>query len=226
MILKVFIILKTQYNDKAVNNMNFSFLKRLEAAHEQNSFAKFIRDSAKTSELFEILPQLRGLDQIPQDPRWHPEGDVWTHTLLVIENLPGNATFAMALAALFHDIGKASTTVLRETGRITAYGHENVSEKIAHEILDNLGADPQLKKEVLFLIRNHMIAHSKDAKAKTLRKLILEGGTELVNNLLLHGVADVAGGCRDFTECERLRHLFDNLIIQAECDNISCVLSD
>ncbi len=203
--------------------MNLSFLNQLQTAHEQGVFAKFIRAFAKTSELFEILPQLRGLDQIPQDPRWHPEGDVWTHTLLVIENLPQNATFAMALSALFHDIGKASTTVLRETGRITTYGHENVSKKMADEILDNLGADPQLKKEVLFLIRNHMIAHGKDTKAKTLRKLILEGGAELVNNLLLHGVADVAGGCRDFTECERLRHLFDHLITQLECDNISSV---
>lgn len=191
--------------------MNSNFLKQLYTSHIDGVFAIFIRNSAETGELFENMPALKDLDLVPQDPRWHPEGDVWTHTLLVIENLPKSATFAMALSALLHDVGKASTTVLHETGRITAHGHENVSKKIAHGILDDLGADPQLKRDVLFLIHKHMLAHSKDTKAKTLRKLVLEGGVELVDNLLLHGVADVAAGCRDFTECERVRHLFDNL---------------
>jgi poly(A) polymerase len=59
-----------------------------------------------------MIPALEGLSKVPQDPRWHPEGDVWTHTLLVIENLPPNATFTMSLSALFHDVGKATTTVI------------------------------------------------------------------------------------------------------------------
>ena len=68
-------------------------------------------------------------------------------------------------------------------------GHEGVSEQISHVILDALGADEQLKKEVLFLVRHHMTAHNKDANARTLRRLVLEGGRELVDQLLQHGVA-------------------------------------
>ena len=56
-----------------------------------------------------------------------------------------------------------------------------------------------------------MTAHNKDANAKTLRRLVREGGRELVDQLLQHGVADVSGGCREFKDCERLRNLFDNL---------------
>lgn len=191
--------------------MKHAYLNELKAAHEKGKFASFIRESAASGELFEVLPQLRGLDQVKQNPRWHPEGDVWTHTLLVIENLPANASFAMSLSALFHDTGKASKTVISETGHISAHGHEGVSEKIALEILDFLGADEQLTKEVAFIVRHHMTAHNKDANARTLRRLIREGGHELVDQLLQHGVADVASGCRDFTDCHRLRELFTQL---------------
>jgi hypothetical protein len=191
--------------------MSYQFFIKLQNAHTSGFFAQCIKDSAATGELFEIIPALKGLNQIPQDPRWHPEGDVWTHTLLVIENLPSNATFAMALAALFHDVGKATTTVIHETGRISARGHENVSKKIASTILDDLGADAQLKADVLFLVFRHMLAHCKDTTIKTLRRLILEAGPELVEQLLLHGVADVKGGCGDLTECIRIRNLYNTI---------------
>ena len=187
------------------------FLNQLQAAHGQGSFASFIKQSAASGELFKCIPALKGLDQVVQNPRFHPEGDVWTHTLLVIENLPPDATFAMALSALLHDTGKKYTTVIQEDGRITARGHEKVSRKIAREVLDDLGADAKLKGDVLFLVYRHMLAHSKDTKEKTLQKLILEGGLDLVDHLLLHGVADVKGGCMDLTECLRLRELFEEM---------------
>lgn len=196
--------------------MNNIFLNQLQRAHEQGKFAVFIKESADSGELFKMIPALKGLDQVPQDPRWHPEGDVWTHTLLVIENLPPHATFATALSALFHDTGKKYATVVLETGRITARGHENFSKKIANEILNDLGADVKLKEEVLFLVYRHMLAHSKDTKEKTLRQLIAEAGSEMVDQLLLHGVADVKSGCGDFTECTRLREIFDNIDMQKD----------
>lgn len=188
-----------------------NYFDQLQIAHEEARFAKFIKDSALSGELFEQFPVLKGLDKVPQDPHWHPEGDVWTHTLLVIENLPANATFAMALSALFHDVGKARTFMIQENGRITAHGHENVSKKIACEIFNAFGIDAKLKSEVLFLIGRHMLAHSKDVNIKTLKKLVLEAGFDLVDQLLMHGVADVKSGCGDFTDCDRLRNLFNEL---------------
>lgn len=197
--------------EKHINLMSHHFLSELQAAHEQGSFAAFIKASAASGELFKAIPALTGLDKVEQDPFWHPEGNVWIHTLLVVENLPPNATFAMSLAALFHDTGKAYTSVSLPNGRISARGHEQVSKKIASEVLDDLGADANLKEDVLFLVYHHMLAHGKDTKEKTLQKLIYEGSVELVDQLLLHGVADVKSGCGDFTECNRLRELFERM---------------
>lgn len=192
--------------------MSSDFLNQLQHAHSEGRFAEFIKGSAASGELFTILPELKNLSKVVQNPRWHPEGDVWTHTLLVIENLPTNATFAMALSALFHDVGKEATTVINhETGRITAFGHESVSKKIASQMLLTLGADPKLTEDVLFLVFRHMVAHSNSTNIKTLKRLITEANVDLVDQLLLHGVADVKGGCGDLTDCIRLRELFDSI---------------
>lgn len=191
--------------------MKATFLSQLQHAHETGVFASFIKNSASTGELFQIIPALKGLDLVPQDPRWHPEGDVWTHTLLVIENLPAEASFATALSALMHDVGKSTTTVIHDTGRITALGHEDESKKIAAQILVDLGADAKLQEDVLFLIFRHMLAHNNEVNKRTLKRLIVEANSDLVDQLLLHGVADVKGGCGDLTECVRLRELFEQI---------------
>lgn len=186
-------------------------LQRLKDAHARNEFHAFVVDLVETGELFEVLPQMEGLNAVQQDPRWHPEGDVLTHTLLVVANLPPDATFAMSLAALFHDVGKLTETVLEADGRVTAHGHEDVSAEVADVMLALLGADDTLRQEVLFLVRHHMTAHAKQANAKTLRRLVREGGKQLVDDLLRLGVADAAGGGQRFEPCVRLRELFDNL---------------
>jgi hypothetical protein len=191
--------------------MPTDILHRLRSAYQQGLFLDFVQQASESGLLFEAIPELRGLNRIRQNVDRHPEGDVWTHTLLVIQNLPVNATFAMSLAALLHDIGKAKATVLLDTGAITAKGHEIISGRLTLEILDRIGADEQLKNEVAFLVRHHMAAHSPDTDGDKLRHLICEGSRELVDQLLQHGIADVAGGCRDFTECERLQNLFEHL---------------
>ncbi len=188
-----------------------SFLHHLQTAHEQGRFLAFIKNATESGELFQAIPELKDMDKVEQNARWHPEGDAWTHTLLVIENLPDGAPFSLALTALFHDVGKKYTTVKQEDGRITARGHEQVSKKIASKALDSLGADVKLKEEVLFLVYRHMLAHSKDTKEKTLRQLIQESSVEMVDLLLMHGVADVKGGSGDLTECIRLREIFGEI---------------
>lgn len=188
-----------------------NFIDHLQEAHSNGTFFAFIQKTAETGILFEAIPQLRGLHLVPQDPRWHPEGDVWTHTLLVLKHLPAKATFAMSLAALLHDIGKATTTIIQETGAISARGHESVSAEMAQSILSALNANEQLISDVVFLVRHHMTAHNPETNARTLRRLMREGGRDLVEQLLQHGVADVSGGSRNFAACEKIREIFDHL---------------
>src|SRR5260370_37679234 len=79
-----------------------------------------------------VAPELLPLAETPQDPEWHPEGDVWTHTLQVIDEAAGliddlagdqPRAITVMLAALCHDLGKASTTK-QEYGLIRSPGHE------------------------------------------------------------------------------------------------------
>ncbi len=77
-----------------------------------------------------LWPELHALIECPQDPEWHPEGDVWIHTLMVvdgarqrIDDLPMPKQNAVMLGALLHDVGKPSTTAF-EDGRIRSRGHE------------------------------------------------------------------------------------------------------
>lgn len=106
-----------------------------------------------------------GLAGCAQDPIWHPEGDVRTHTLMVLEALlsdPGWRALGgperqeLLLAALLHDVGKPATTRL-EDGRLRSPAHARVGAIIAREILWRAGLTPDRRELVCALVRHHMI---------------------------------------------------------------------
>lgn len=81
-----------------------------------------------------VMPSIRfqfdRMEMTPQASKYHPEGNVYRHTAVVLGHVTWAARHnkgALVMAALFHDIGKPQTTVVHEDGRITAYGHEAVS---------------------------------------------------------------------------------------------------
>ena len=85
-------------------------------------------------------PELAALIDLPQDPAWHPEGDVWTHTGYVCdamaatcmaEGVTTHERQVLMFAALCHDLGKASTTVVNEAGRYVSPGHADAGRAIA-----------------------------------------------------------------------------------------------
>lgn len=91
-----------------------------------------------------VLPELRPLVGCAQEPEWHPEGDVWVHTLLVvdqarqrIDDLDRGRAAAIMLGALCHDLGKPATTVFKD-GRIRSPGHEEAGVAPAMRLLDRL----------------------------------------------------------------------------------------
>jgi poly(A) polymerase len=165
----------------------------------------------KTGLLFSIFPELKGLEDVEQDKRWHPEGNVLIHTKLVCENVP-KGDIVLLLAALFHDVGKKTTTVVQDDGRITARGHEKVSVEITEPILDRLKVSNDVKHDVLFIIENHMKAHSPSTKKKTLRKMINKGGLELVQKLMVFSRADVTSASKHFDEVDRLDRLLQEIV--------------
>ncbi len=91
-----------------------------------------------------LFPELQALDGCPQEPAWHPEGDVWVHTLQVvdqarrrIDDLPRPQQLAMMLGALCHDLGKPATTKFLD-GRIRSHDHEEQGVAPALALLDRL----------------------------------------------------------------------------------------
>lgn len=115
-----------------------------------------------------IAPELVPLARTPQDPEWHPEGDVWTHTLQVIDEaaglLPGLESdrprrLAVMLGALCHDLGKPATTRF-EDGRVRSRGHEEAGLPPTTALLDRwnvhtlLGYD--VRGQVLALVAHHL----------------------------------------------------------------------
>ena len=91
-----------------------------------------------------LWPELRPLVGCPQEPEWHPEGDVWVHTLLVVDqarrriaDLDRGRAAAVMLGALCHDLGKPSTTAVSD-GRIRSLGHEEAGVAPATSLLDRL----------------------------------------------------------------------------------------
>lgn len=106
---------------------------------------------------FSMLYQLNFTEQ---SPLHHPEGNAWKHTMLVVNEaakIKGKSKHARVLmwAALLHDIGKPSTTMLRK-GRITSYDHDKEGEKLAKEFLTAVKAEEALIKQVAKLVRYHM----------------------------------------------------------------------
>lgn len=106
---------------------------------------------------FSMLRRLRGCGQSPVH---HPEGDVWNHTLLVVDQAARRRNGsrdpeAFMWAALLHDIGKPDTTKLRG-GRLTAYDHDTVGEALARAFLSALTGNEALIERVAALVRYHM----------------------------------------------------------------------
>lgn len=103
---------------------------------------------------------LRKLRQTEQSPEHHPEGNVWNHTMLVVDEAAkvkekSKNRRVLMWAALLHDIGKPSTFRIKK-GRITAYGHDKAGEPLAREFLRFFSEDESFVREVSRLVRYHM----------------------------------------------------------------------
>ncbi len=106
-------------------------------------------------------PELAKLVGCPQDPEWHPEGDVWTHTLMSLDAAAGlrtgdrNKDLALMFGALCHDLGKPGTTGVKD-GRIVSPGHADAGVEPAELFMERICKDKQLIRQVMDFVRYHL----------------------------------------------------------------------
>ena len=156
--------------------------------------------------LADILPEVAAMKGVEQPPEYHPEGDVWTHTLLLLEQL-ANPTPTLALGALLHDVGKPGT--FRVAGRIRFDGHVEEGVRLTRGIMSRLRFSRDETERVEALVANHM--KFKDAghmKESTLKRFLRM--PDFAEHLELHRL-DVLSSNRRLESWELIRRKLSEL---------------
>jgi poly(A) polymerase len=161
----------------------------------------------ETGLLKEVLPEAAAMAGVPQPPDEHPEGDVWTHTVMVLAQLTGpdgpNAPgLPLAWAALLHDTGKPET--FTDTDRIRFRGHAAAGARRADEILERLNMPSVERGRICDLVRNHMkFIDAKEMRPATLKRFLREPffadllELRRMDCLACHGNLETYDFCRD-----------------------------
>jgi poly(A) polymerase len=125
--------------------------------------------------LQQVLPEIGAMKGVEQPPQYHPEGDVWIHTLLMLEGLPEDASPTLAWGVLLHDVGKPPTfQSAAETGdRIRFNNHVEVGVRMAEAICKRLRFSNEDTEQILALVDNHMkFGAVEEMRASTLKKFV------------------------------------------------------
>ncbi len=150
---------------------------------------KLLLKASKPSVGFELMreigilryfPELKALIGLPQSPKFHPEGDVWVHTMMCVDAMVGllggneKTDLIFMFAILCHDLGKASTTTVDEAGNIRAIGHEREGVELSESFMLRLTNEQEIIKRVLPLVEHHLKPsqfYSAKSKKRAIRRL-------------------------------------------------------
>jgi poly(A) polymerase len=138
----------------------------------------------ETALLHEVLPEIARMKGVEQPPQFHPEGDVWTHTLMLLDQLQPDCSMTLAWGALLHDVGKPPTFRVAPD-RIRFDGHVEVGVAMAAEICRRFRFSNDETSQILALVQNHMrFADVEHMRVSTLKRFFrLEAFNE---HLALH----------------------------------------
>lgn len=140
-------------------------LDRISPERIRDEFSKILTASRRregvqhlvdTDLIRHFLPEFLETIGCAQPPEWHPEGDVYTHTLIMLEMLEPDAPLELCLAVLLHDIAKPPTRSVDDTGRIRFNGHDALGAEMAETILRRLKYPNHVIASVVSMVARHM----------------------------------------------------------------------
>jgi len=127
-----------------------------------------------------LFPELKSMLGCPQAPRWHPEGDVWEHTLQVCDhaaqiadknNLDDNITEYLLFSALCHDLGKPACTISGKSGEVSSPGHSEAGIAPAKQFMGEIGAPARLFEYIRPLVLDHITHLHGEPSPRAVRRL-------------------------------------------------------
>jgi poly(A) polymerase len=104
-----------------------------------------------------ILPEMEAMKGCEQPPQFHPEGDVFKHTRIMLEMLPAEASLPLVFSVLFHDVAKPPTATVDEEGRIRFNGHDRVGAEMTEQIMERLRFSRAEIDATVEAVRQHMV---------------------------------------------------------------------
>ena len=158
-----------------------------------------------------ILPEILALQGCEQPPQFHPEGDVFVHTRLMLSLLPEEASLPLVLSVLFHDIAKPATQTVDETGRIRFNGHDKLGAEMTDAILRRLKFPNHVIEPVVESVASHMaFINVPKMRTATLKRFMARPGFE--DEMQLHRVDCLGshGGLDNFEFIRQKQHEFAN----------------
>ena len=190
-----------------------SLLKGISAERIRNELERILTQP-RASQAFQILldtgllaaflPELIATVDCQQPPEYHPEGDVFTHTLLLLDHLE-SPTFTLAMAALLHDIGKPVTQTFED--RIRFNQHEKVGASMTDSICNRLHLSNDHTDRITWLVAQHMrIGVAPDMRESKRKRLVREEGFDellklmRVDCLASHGDLSTYAWLKDYSE--------------------------
>jgi poly(A) polymerase len=124
-----------------------------------------------------VMPELLALAGCPQPENFHPEGDVYRHTRLMLSMLPRGCTETLAFGTLLHDIAKPRCFALAEGGKMTYYGHTDQGAEVGAAMMQRLRRSRATQDRVAYLVRYHLrLCMAPRMRAATLKRMIAEDG--------------------------------------------------
>jgi poly(A) polymerase len=160
--------LAAQINQVSCERIRDELSKMLTEGHARRAFQ--LLDEIEL--LREALPEITRMKGVEQPPEYHPEGDVFVHTLLLLGGLPAGCPLTLAWGALLHDVGKPAT-FRRAPDRIRFDGHVEIGVRIAEDLLARLRFSNREREQILALVENHMrFADVRKMKDSTFKRFV------------------------------------------------------
>ncbi|WP_294394743.1 HDIG domain-containing metalloprotein [uncultured Clostridium sp.] len=169
-----------------MNNKDYEIFLEIEKHLLNDEKPSLFLTKMKDKKLFNSYPfsMIGDLEEVQQNPKYHPEGNVFIHTMMVVDEgaknrEKSNDKRAFMWALLLHDIGKKPTTRMRK-GRLTSYDHDKVGEKMAVKFLEYFDMDNDFIERVTGLVKWHMqsLFVTKDSRFQNIDDMLKDVDTD------------------------------------------------